>query len=97
MEMGEKVYTLHKAYTIREGLTRKDNAWHDRFYSEPFPEGSAKGYVLSRKEVDDTLDEYYELRGWDKERGLPSAKKLNDLGLQDIAQDLLRHGKIVEG
>ena len=94
MEMGEKVFTLLKAYTIREGLSRADDAWQDRFYEEPMPEGPAKGAVLSREEVEDTLDEYYELRGWDKNSGLPTTKKLNDLGLHDIAKDLLKRGKI---
>ncbi len=97
MEMGEKIFTLLKAYTIKEGLTRVDDAWHERFYEEPMPEGPAKGAVLSRGEVEDTLDEYYELRGWCKDSGLPSAKKLNDLGLREIAKDLLNRGKIVEG
>jgi len=50
----------------------------ERFFTEPIPEGPDKGAVLSRKEVEDTLDEYYELRGWDKATGLPTLKKLND-------------------
>jgi aldehyde:ferredoxin oxidoreductase len=94
MAIGEKVFTLLKVYTIREGLTRKDDAWPERFYTEPMPEGPAKGGVLSRKEIENTLDEYYELREWDKATGRPTVRKLNGLGLQDLAADLQRLGKI---
>ena len=30
------------------------------------------------------LDEYYELRGWDKKTGIPSDEKLEELALQEI-------------
>jgi aldehyde:ferredoxin oxidoreductase len=94
MALGEKVFTLLKAYTIREGLTRKDDAWPDRFFEEPLPEGPAKGGVLSREEIEGLLDEYYELRDWDNRTGLPTTAKLNDLGLDDLARDLSALGKI---
>lgn len=94
--LGEKVFTLLKAYTARQGLTRKDDAWPDRFYEEPLPEGPAEGAVLSRDTVDRLLDEYYELRGWDKRSGVPTGAKLVELGLDDIADDLLKLGKLPE-
>ncbi|MFC1980649.1 aldehyde ferredoxin oxidoreductase family protein [Chloroflexota bacterium] len=94
MKLGEKVFTVLKAYIIREGLTRKDDTWPDRFYTEPLPEGPTKGAVLSREEMDKLLDEYYELRGWDKRTGLPSKDKLVELGLGDIAKELASMGKI---
>jgi len=90
MQFGEKVFTLLKAYTVRQGLTRKDDTWPDRFYTEPLPEGPAKGAVLSRDEIEQLLDEYYELRGWDKTRGIPTKEKLIQLGLRDIADSLLQ-------
>jgi aldehyde:ferredoxin oxidoreductase len=36
--------------------------------------------------------EYYELRGWDVESGLPTKAKLKELGLGDVATDLGRRG-----
>ncbi|MFC1934859.1 aldehyde ferredoxin oxidoreductase family protein [Chloroflexota bacterium] len=94
MQHGERAYNLLKVYTAREGLTRKDDCWPDKFYKEPMPDGPSKGAVLSRDEVDRVLDEYYELRGWDKKTGLPTRKKLADLGLDDIADDLQKRGKL---
>ena len=64
------------------------------FYKEPLPEGPAKGAVLSRDTIEQLLDEYYELRGWDISAGLPTQKKLNELGLRDVADELLQLGKL---
>ncbi|MBI2857010.1 MAG: aldehyde ferredoxin oxidoreductase family protein [Chloroflexi bacterium] len=88
MGIGEKVYTLFKAYTVRHGLSRKDDMWPDRFFDEALPEGPAKGAVLSRDVIGRLLDEYYDLRGWDRETGIPTREKLVQLGLGDIADDL---------
>jgi aldehyde:ferredoxin oxidoreductase len=34
------------------------------------------------------LDEYYEIRGWDKKTGLPTREKLFELGLTEVANEL---------
>ncbi len=94
MKFGERIFTMLKAYIVRQGLTRKDDNWPDRFYEEPLPEGPAKGTVLSRDTIERLLDEYYELRGWDKRTGLPTREKLSELGLTDVANELLELGKL---
>ena len=40
------------------------------------------------------LDEYYELSGWDKERGIPAKGKLIELGLDYVADELSGLGLI---
>jgi hypothetical protein len=40
------------------------------------------------------LEKYYRLRGWDLERGRPTAAKLGQLGLEDVANELVGAGKI---
>ncbi|MFC2059825.1 aldehyde ferredoxin oxidoreductase family protein [Chloroflexota bacterium] len=94
MKLGEKIFTLLKAYTIRDGLTRKDDTYPERFFTEPLPEGPAKGAMLDRDAVEQRLDEYYDLRGWDKKTGLPTREKLTELGLGDVADNLLALGKL---
>jgi len=96
MLIGEKIFTLLKIYIVREGFSRKDDSFPERFYTEPMPNGPAKGSILSREEIESALEEYYELRGWDKATGLPTIKKLNEIGLSDIAQDLKRLNKIMD-
>jgi aldehyde:ferredoxin oxidoreductase len=94
MKFGEKIFTLLKAYTVRQGLTRKDDDWPERFYTEPVPAGPAEGAVLSRDTINELLDEYYGLRGWEKGTGLPTAEKLIKLGLRDVADELIELGRI---
>jgi aldehyde:ferredoxin oxidoreductase len=94
MRLGEKVFTVLKAYTIRQGLDRQDDAWPQRFYDEPLPHGPSKGMVVSKEAVSSVLDEYYELRGWGKSSGLPTEQRFIELGLQDIGRALKERGKI---
>lgn len=94
MKSGERIFTLVKAYAVKHGLTRKDDTWPDRFFEEPLPEGPAKGALLSRNTINQFLDEYYELRGWDKRVGTLTEKKLVELGLEDIAAELKKMDKL---
>jgi aldehyde:ferredoxin oxidoreductase len=54
--------------------------------------GTAVG--LDREKFARLLDEYYTLRGWDPLTGRPTAEKLRELGLVDVADELARLGKI---
>jgi len=92
LEMGERICALRTAFNNREGATRRDFHYPERFYTEPIRDGPAKGAVIDRDVVNKTLDEYYELRGWDKETGIPSRQKLEELGLNHVADDLERLG-----
>lgn len=94
MKTGDRIFNLMKAYNVREGLTRKDDDYPVRYYQEPVPGGPAKGTVLSKTKTDRLLDEYYELRGWDKERGVPTKRKLIGLGLDCVADELYKSGLI---
>ena len=44
----------------------------------------AAGNVLDRDKFVNMLKEYYRLRGWDEETGLPQAETLVALGLDDL-------------
>lgn len=94
MHTGERIFNLMKAYIVREGFTRKDDDWPARFYEEPLPEGPAKGAILSKDKINKILNEYYEVMGWDKDSGLPTKKKLLELGLEEVAGELESMGKL---
>lgn len=53
---------------------------------------SRKGAVFERDKFLRILGEFYELRGWDRETGFQTKAKLEDLGLNDVAQDLAERG-----
>ncbi|MCX5898722.1 MAG: hypothetical protein NTY29_11070 [Proteobacteria bacterium] len=42
---------------------------------------SRKGKALDKEKFEQLLDEYYELRGWDRDTGFPKKEKLEELGL----------------
>lgn len=85
---GERINNLAAAFNVREGFSRKDDTLPERLLTEPLPGGAAKGHYISREELDLMLDEYYEARGWSKETGAPSRKKLTELGLGYVVDQL---------
>ena len=83
MMIGDRIETLTRVFNVREGFTRKDDYLPRRFYEEPAVSGPTKGIVFPREEYEKMLDEFYELRGWDKE-GIPTKEKLKELGLTEF-------------
>ncbi|MHA2191467.1 MAG: aldehyde ferredoxin oxidoreductase family protein [Candidatus Thorarchaeota archaeon] len=84
-EAAERISHLRRAYNHRLGITRKDETLPNRLLKEAMPTGPAKGGL---PDLDIMLDEYYEFRGCDKETGFPKKEKLDQLGLEFVAEDL---------
>lgn len=78
MKTGERIFNLERLFNLRAGLTAADDTLPKRMLEEPMPAGPAKGMVVH---LDEMLPEYYRLRGWSPE-GIPSRKKLEELGLE---------------
>ena len=55
---------------------------------------SFRGNILDRKKYEDMRDEYYDLRGWDRETGLQKEETLRRLNMDDLADDLKRQGRL---
>ena len=87
LKVGERINNLAHAFNVREGLSRADDTLPERLMTEPLKGGASKGHLISRDELDQMLDEYYEARGWDKD-GSPGRKKLEELGIGYVADDL---------
>jgi aldehyde:ferredoxin oxidoreductase len=51
-----------------------------------------KGKTLDRKEFERMKDEYYQLRGWDIKTGLQTRKKLKELGLGSLCDEMEKKG-----
>jgi aldehyde:ferredoxin oxidoreductase len=79
-QVGERIVNLERSFIAREGISRQDDTLPERFLKEPMSEesGASAGAIL---ELDPMLDEYYRARGWDVASGLPTKKKLRELGL----------------
>jgi aldehyde:ferredoxin oxidoreductase len=77
LEAGERIFNLERMFLVGAGFTRADDTLPKRMLEEPMPEGPARGHVV---ELDQMLDTFYELRGWDR-NGVPTPERLRALGL----------------
>ncbi|MFC1990704.1 aldehyde ferredoxin oxidoreductase family protein [Chloroflexota bacterium] len=83
----ERIYAVERAFSVREGMNRKDDILKGRWGSEPIADGPCKGDRIDPDKFGKLLDEYYRLRGWDS-MGIPTSSALASLGLEDIAEEL---------
>ncbi|HIQ13129.1 MAG TPA: aldehyde ferredoxin oxidoreductase [Thermoprotei archaeon] len=77
---GEKIWNLIRLFNLREGFTRRDDYAPYRILHEPLKSGPAKDKVIGVDNFNKMLDEYYRLRGWNKD-GVPLKKTLRRLRL----------------
>ena len=80
MTMGERINTFCRMFNVREGLTKKEDTLPSRFM-EPLIGGPTNGQSISAKEFESMISDYYEICGWDRETGIPTTPRLNELGL----------------
>jgi len=80
IKVGERVWNLERLYNNREGFTGRDDTLPARLLTEAPTDGPSKGWV---SHLEPMLKEYYRTRGWD-ENGVPTPKKLADLGLASL-------------
>jgi aldehyde:ferredoxin oxidoreductase len=94
LQAGERIFNVEKAFNVRLGWTREDDNFSnpDKFLEEPLKDGSFKGQVFP---LNPMLDEYYEARGWGQD-GYQTREKLEELGLQKIANELGTLGKLTD-
>jgi aldehyde:ferredoxin oxidoreductase len=85
--VGERIVNLERAFNVREGFRRKDDTFPKRMLIEPLHTGSAPGEGQMIRNLDKFLDRYYEIRGWTPE-GVPTPKKLDELGLSYVVKDM---------
>jgi aldehyde:ferredoxin oxidoreductase len=87
-EVGERINNLARAFNVREGFTRADDTFPERLMTEPLQKGASKGHFISREDLNGMLDEYYTVRGWNLDTGIPTRKKLLELNLGYVADQL---------
>jgi len=83
---GERVATLRQAFNVREGISPKDFKLPKRAAGvPPLKEGPMANVTI---DIDTLVGDYYKAMDWDPETGKPGKKKLQELGLEDVAKDL---------
>ena len=80
-EVATRSYNLLKALNVREGFTRKDDKFPERWFEPVIRHGETAhledyfGKRLTREDCERILDEFYDESGWDIELGNPYEKK----------------------
>ena len=90
IDVADRIYSLQRAFNIREGESRVDDALPKRFTTQPIPSGPAAGKYMSQENLDKLLDETYEKRGWDKKTGYPTKETLVRLGLEYVIEEIYK-------
>lgn len=77
LKVGTRIYNLERKYNSDLAFTRKDDMLPARFLKEELSEGASRNRVV---QLDEMLDSYYQLRGWDA-NGVPKEETLQNLGI----------------
>lgn len=86
LKTGQRIYNLERAFNLREGIGRKEDAFPVRLTREPLKKaGPSEGQLLKNPVL--MIDEYYKVRGWDK-NGVPTEERLKEVGLEELDNDL---------
>jgi len=80
-EIGERIVNMERMFNIREGIRRRDDTLPYKVMWEEIPQGPHKGERIPAEKLEELLNSYYKLRGWD-ENGVPLKETLKRLGLE---------------
>jgi len=88
-ESGERIWNLRRAImVIRENRERKNDSispvWFERSVGD-----LGLAAPLDKKQWNELVTRYYQLRGWDPNSGRPMRAKLEALGMKNIAEKLV--------
>lgn len=88
LRTGERIANIRQAFNIREGLNPLQFKVPDRVLGRPpKKEGPLAGITIDE---DTLVKEYLAAMDWDPVTARPSKKKLQELGLEDVAQEIHR-------
>ncbi len=94
MKVSERAWTIGKLLNAREGFDRKDDKVPEAWFKPLIQEGEEhrmtdyyETSTLTKEDVENYLDDYYEERGYDKQSGLPTRQKLKELGLESMVAE----------
>ncbi|ACB85845.1 aldehyde ferredoxin oxidoreductase [Natranaerobius thermophilus] len=96
--LGERMFTLHRALTVKQMDTADMRNEHDVISDwvfdmdpdmEPFEEGTIK---MDRDDMQKALTLFYKEMGWDEETGAPTRECLEELDLGYVADELEEQG-----
>jgi aldehyde:ferredoxin oxidoreductase len=89
VEAAFRTRNLERSFECKIGRRRESDTIPEMQFDAPITRGVLKGKVsVSREGLERMKSEYYALRGWDDETGIPCRETLLEYGLDDVAADL---------
>lgn len=79
MLTGERIHNLKRMFSVKRGISRKDDILPPRILTHRLTSGGTRGNLFHLGAM---LNEYYSVRGWSEE-GIPTREKLIELGLEE--------------
>jgi aldehyde:ferredoxin oxidoreductase len=80
MKLGERGTTMARCLNILQGITKDLDILPERFF-QPIKSGGFKGSKLPKNDFKNALISYYDMMGWNKETGVPTKGKLEELDI----------------
>jgi aldehyde:ferredoxin oxidoreductase len=87
IQLGERRLNMLRAYNAREGFDARNDILPKKLFM-PLVGGVSDGYKITEDEVARAIQHYYVLAGWNKDSGIPTRAKLQELGLEWIADQI---------
>ncbi|MFX1416292.1 MAG: aldehyde ferredoxin oxidoreductase C-terminal domain-containing protein, partial [Promethearchaeota archaeon] len=81
LRIGARAVTMKRLFNLKCGLTGADDNL-PRPLLHPLPDYATDDFA---PDIELQLNDYYDYRGWDRATGVPSAKALKELGLEDLS------------
>jgi aldehyde:ferredoxin oxidoreductase len=78
--VGERAINLARWFNNRCGITNQDDYLPSRFFKEAMPRGGSAGKTIDPAGLQNMIQEYYTLRGWDAD-GQVLDTTLRELGI----------------
>lgn len=80
LKVGERALTLARVFNVREGFDASSDHLAERSYG-PTASGALADGGIDREILQEALQAYYGMIGWDEESGVPTVSKLHELGV----------------
>ncbi|MBT4644390.1 MAG: aldehyde ferredoxin oxidoreductase, partial [Deltaproteobacteria bacterium] len=87
--IGERIFNLQRVFNVMAGFDHTDDRLPGRLHNENLKAGPPKDVPMPYESMTVSLDEYYQIRGWDSQ-GRPTPEKLKDLQIEDVFIDQYR-------
>jgi aldehyde:ferredoxin oxidoreductase len=80
VDVGARKLTMQRLFNAREGAGRNEDKLPKKLF-KPLTGGPSDGYHVTEEQLEQALDRYYAMAGWDKTTGMPTEASLDRYGL----------------